>query len=257
MTDEGSDVSPRCSVRIGCAGWSIPREHAALFDHTGTHLERYARRFSCVEINSSFYKPHQTSTYARWQAAVPSDFRFAVKVPREITHHLRLIKAADVLDRFLSEAAALDRKLGPLVVQLPPSLAFDETTVRGFLDMLRARFAGMVVCEPRHASWFRTEADDLLTEFKIARVAADPAVAPGAMCPGGWSGLAYYRLHGSPRVYYSAYSDEWLQRLEEDLRGISGSAPAWCIFDNTAAGSATTDALKLAQLTHPAINGAG
>src|SRR5690349_23923685 len=115
-------------VRVGTAGWSIPARFADAFPGTGSHLERYARRFDAAEINSSFYRPHRPETYARWAASVPDGFRFAVKVPREVTHRRRLAGAADVLDRFLGEAGALGEKLGPLLVQLPPSLAFDAAT---------------------------------------------------------------------------------------------------------------------------------
>jgi len=74
------------TVKVGCAGWAIPRQHAHRFPEQGTHLERYARRLPAVEINSSFYRSYQPKTYARWAASVPEHFRFAVKVPREITH---------------------------------------------------------------------------------------------------------------------------------------------------------------------------
>ena len=78
-------------ILIGTAGWSLPGAHFGLFPRDGSHLERYATRFSCVEINSSFYRPHRQETYARWAASVPENFRFAVKMPRTITHHARLL----------------------------------------------------------------------------------------------------------------------------------------------------------------------
>src|SRR5207245_7038537 len=105
------------AVYVGCAGWSIPKEHAGLFPTQGSHLERYAGRLNAVEINSSFYRPHRPATYARWAGSVPADFRFAVKVPREITHRRRLADAAEPLDAFLAAAGHLGDKLGPLLVQ--------------------------------------------------------------------------------------------------------------------------------------------
>src|SRR5947209_14478083 len=111
---------PRHDVRVGCAGWSIPREHAGRFPAGGSHLLRYAERFPAVEINTSFYRPHLPSTYARWAADTPEGFRFSVKVPKEITHEKRLVGVDDPLDRFLDETAALGAKRGPLLVQLPP-----------------------------------------------------------------------------------------------------------------------------------------
>src|SRR5690349_12428290 len=82
--DEMADAHPDRveNVRVGCAGWSLPKEHADRFPAEGSHLERYAACFPAVEINSSFYKPHRPTTYARWAASVPPDFRFSVKVPK-------------------------------------------------------------------------------------------------------------------------------------------------------------------------------
>jgi uncharacterized protein YecE (DUF72 family) len=230
-------------IRVGCAGWSIPKEHAGEFPGEGSHLARYARRLPAVEINSSFYRPHRPSTYARWAAETPEGFAFAAKVPREVTHVRRLVGADEPLDRFLAEFAALGSKRGPILVQLPPSLGFDTERVGGFFSALRRRYDGPMVCEPRHRTWFEPEADNLLAGLEVARAAADPAVVPRAAEPGGWGGLVYYRLHGSPRMYYSDYTAEDLERLEERLSEVSRAVPAWCIFDNTALGAATANAL--------------
>jgi uncharacterized protein YecE (DUF72 family) len=235
------------SIRIGTAGWSIPKEHAAAFPSAGSHLERYAGRFNAVEINSSFYRPHRRATYERWAASVPDQFRFAVKVPKAITHERRLRDVCDLVDQFLSEASGLGHKLGPLLVQLPPSLVFQEGLADSFLTDLRDQAEGDIVCEPRHASWFRPDVDQLLDELRIVRVAADPAPLSGAGDPGGWRGLSYYRLHGSPRIYYSAYTAEDLANLARKLATeASNGIPIWCIFDNTAAFAATADALTTA-----------
>jgi uncharacterized protein YecE (DUF72 family) len=236
-------------VRIGTAAWSIPREHAAPFPVAGSHLERYAAVLNAVEINSSFYRPHRTATYERWAASVPEDFHFAVKIPKAITHERRLADVDDLLDRFLSEAGGLGPKLGPLLVQLPPSLSFQSGIADRFLSELRSRVQGSIVCEPRHASWFTPEVEALLTELRIARVAADPAPVAGADEPGGWRGLSYYRLHGSPKIYYSAYSPEYLAAIAEVLaRNAAAGIETWCIFDNTAAFAATGDALTTRSL---------
>src|SRR5215213_7944249 len=111
---------------IATAGWCIPRPSAHRFAGPGTHLERYARIFGGAEINSSFHRPHAASTYARWAASTPPDFRFAVKLPRVITHDQKLRRVRLPLERFLAEIAGLGPKCGPLLVQLPPSLAFDR-----------------------------------------------------------------------------------------------------------------------------------
>jgi uncharacterized protein YecE (DUF72 family) len=237
-------------VMIGTAAWTVPARHAGEFPGEGSHLERYSRRFPAVEINSSFYRPHRPDTYRRWAAMVPAGFRFSVKMPKEITHTRRLVDAGEPLERFLAEAGSLGEALGPLLLQLPPSFAFGEAGVSAFLRLLRERTDGDVACEPRHRSWFTDEVEQLLAGFRVARVGADPALVPRAAEPGGWPGLAYYRLHGSPRMYYSPYAPDDLRALGHRLSARSGAT--WCIFDNTAEGWATHDALLLQRELGPA-----
>ena len=245
----GGRVEPQV-IRVGCAGWSIPRVHADRFAPGASHLTRYATRFAAVEIDSSFYRPHRAVTYARWADTTPDTFRFAIKAPRAITHERRLVDTTEPLERFLTKTAALGEKRGPLLIQLPPSLVFDPAVAAAFWRELRARYGGEVVCEPRHPSWFRDEADRLLQTWEVARVAADPPPVPQADAPGGWAGLRYLRLHGSPRVYYDAYDDPSLDRLAGQLVEGAQDAPVWCIFDNTASGAATLNAVRLLDLLH-------
>jgi uncharacterized protein YecE (DUF72 family) len=232
------------TLRTGTAGWTIPRHATASFPTTGSHLARYAQTLNCVEINSTFYRPPQPKTILRWAATVPAKFRFSVKAPKAITHEAQLDCEPEPLHEFLASATLLGEKLGPILVQLPPSLAFDTRLAISFFTMLRDRHTGEVACEPRHPSWFTPAVSTLLADFQIARVAADPARVPEAAIPGGWPGLVYYRLHGSPRTYYSSYSDEFLRTLATKL-----TAPnTWVIFDNTAVGFAAQNALTLQSL---------
>lgn len=203
----------------------------------------------CAEINSSFHRPHTAATYARWAAATPDGFEFAVKVPRTITHDQKLRRAQKPLDEFLAQSAGLGTKRGPLLVQLPPSLGFDARVAGRFFGLLRERFEGHVVCEPRHATWFMEPATVLLMRHTIARVAADPPPTPGADQPGAWNGVAYFRLHGSPRKYWSAYEQSYLQALTRSIDDAAASADVWCIFDNTASGAALGNALDIHRRT--------
>ena len=232
------------AVRVGTAGWSIPRDAAVDFPAVGTSLERYAQRFAAAEINSSFHRPHRPSTWERWRDSVPADFRFSVKLPKTITHQRKLAECGDLLAEFLPQAEALGDKLAVLLVQLPPKLAFDAAVAGGFLAELARRTPARLACEPRHSSWFEPEADTLLATLKVARVAADPAIVAAAACPGGWAGLRYWRLHGSPLIYHSSYRDR-IDGLAATIAQQSADAERWCIFDNTASSAATADALAL------------
>ncbi|WAT14573.1 DUF72 domain-containing protein [Xanthomonas fragariae] len=237
-------------VRCGCAGWSIPAADRATFDEGASVLQRYATRLDAVEINSSFYRPHRASTYARWADSVPEDFRFSVKLPRSISHDARLQGTGPLLDAFLAQAGALGARLGCLLLQLPPSAAFDVRAAATFFAMLRQRWNGGVVCEPRHASWFLPQAQAVLSRHHIARCAADPAPVPDAAAPSPTAGPLYWRWHGAPRIYYSSYDDGALQALADAVSGApddTAQPPAerWVIFDNTAAGLAVPNALQL------------
>jgi len=231
---------------IGCAGWSLSSAVAEHFPVEGSHLERYAQVLPAVEINSSFYRPHRPATYARWRDSVPEAFRFSVKVPKQLTHEQRL--GGDVqtpLERFLAEAGNLGAKLGCLLVQLPPSLHFEPEAAGAFFRALRARTPVDVVCEPRHATWVSDAAQALLAQCRVDLVRADPQVVPEGAAP---REVAYYRLHGSPKVYHSVYSEPYLDALARELAAHARAGRrTWCIFDNTASGAAQPNALSLLQ----------
>ncbi len=240
-------------MRIGTAGWSIPLDAAPSFPGQGHHLARYARILGCAEINSSFYRSHRVEVYQRWADQTPQDFRFAVKVPRTITHDGRLRRAREPLLRFLAEVAGLGDRLAVLLVQLPPSFAFEVRPTRRFFALLRELFEGAVVCEPRHPSWFTPAADRALFACGVGRAAADPACCPPAREPGGWLGVEgdgrgaviYYRWHGSPRMYWSRYDLAWVQARADKVEQWPVGADCWCIFDNTGGGGAIWNALEL------------
>ncbi len=230
---------------LGCAGWSLPSTVQEHFPKQGTHLERYAAVFPAVEINTSFYRPHRSATYARWRDSVPDQFRFAVKIPKEITHQQRLLHAGQALEKFISEVSHLEQTLGCLLLQLPPRLQYSVSVAEQFFHVLRKLTPVALACEPRHPTWFSPAAADMLASFDVAYVAADPPVAPlpdrAAVAP-----MAYLRLHGSPQVYHSAYSDKYLDQLGSNIKHrMQAGQCVWCIFDNTADGAAVPNALSL------------
>jgi uncharacterized protein YecE (DUF72 family) len=239
-------------VTIGIAGWALPGPDRELFPPAGagSHLTRYAALFDAVEINSSFYRPHQAQTYARWADSVPAGFRFAVKLPRSITHEKRLQDTDAELDRFVAEAGTLGAKLGWVLVQTPPSLRLDPHAACKLFAGLHLRLASvaghaLLACEARHGTWFGAEATALLRELDVIRVVADPpAGAPGPFVPS--SANAYLRLHGSPLIYRSPYEPERLAQVAAWLRSQHGNALV--IFDNTMSGTQVRQAVQLRQM---------
>lgn len=212
-------------------------------------MHRYSRLFQCTEIKSSFHRSHSAQTYAKWAATTPRAFRFAVKIPQTITQECALKRARKPLEQFPQEVKGLGTQLGPLLVQLRPSLEFESRTARTFFSLLRELHTDAVVCEARHASWFTSNAIGVLIDHVIGRVAADPEILAAASELGGRVGIGpgsasrarttiYYRLHGSPRKYWSVYEPQQIARWAKALNVARRRADDWCMFDNTAGGGA-------------------
>lgn len=226
---------------VATAAWSIPKKLADRFSRDGSGLTRYALVFDGVEINSTFYRRHRTSTFARWAASVPDNFRFCVKMPQEITHNHAMKGIAEPFNTFIEDIAPLGEKRGPLLCQLPPSLVFDADGLRLAFRTIRDADPGPVVIEARHKSWASAEALDLLKTYSIDRVLADPApVWPAESFD---TSPRYIRLHGKPKIYYSSYTDDEIQSLSKLL-----APDSWCVFDNTASGAAIENALTMLEM---------
>lgn len=227
---------------IGTAGWGISGELSARFSGAGSALARYASVFDGVEVNSSFYRRHRQSSWANWSDTVPSHFRFAVKLPRSITHVRQLVDAEEEIAAFVEEIAPLGDKLGPVLLQLPPSLAFERSRAALFFTQLRHRLAGQVVIEPRHVSWGLPDVDAVLAASDIGRVYSDPQ-KPELRRELRNRSFTYLRLHGAPRIYFSAYSAGQLGEYAEIMR--AAQADIWCVFDNTASSAGLRNGLEL------------
>jgi len=228
--------------RIGLAGWSeAVSKYRARFPGEGTGLTRYASTFDFVEVNVTFYRAVRESTFASWAQQTPADFRFSVKLSRSVTHAARLSANAR-LEEALGPLRALGPKLAAVLVQLPPSLAFDPDRTEAFLLRLRASYPGVVAWEPRHPGWDCDEARRLLDDHGVTPVITE---IPTPQTPRATTGC-YFRLHGTPRRYRSAYSDADLSTLAAWLR--EGSSPAFVVFDNTAGPAGVTNAMHLQSL---------
>jgi len=241
-------VKTASGVRIGLAGWTeaVSRRSASFppASRDGEKvpaLERYASVFDFVEINASFYRQFRAETYARWAAETPDNFRFAVKMPRLITHFTRL-KNPDLIGPFLATVSGLGPKLAALLVQLPPSLVFDSAAASVFLRALRESYDGVLVCEPRHTSWLESEPRGVLAAHRVGLVSTVVPEPVKELCSSAVP--LYVRLHGAPRRYYSAYSAEQLAQLAECLR-LNPRRERFVVFDNTASGAAVRNALEL------------
>ena len=230
-------------VRIGTAGWAIPKALADRFPKEGSGLERYSKVLDITEINQTFYRLPRPSTFQKWADSTPEDFRFSVKLHRSFTH-FRKLRSTEGLEEFCQTVGHLGKKWHALLVQLPPSLNYEPQTVENFLQKLKELYDGHIAIEPRHESW--RDAEELLAKLGVARVAADPPRYQDDSLPGGYRGFAYWRLHGSPKIYYSEYDEQFLRSLAKKIE--EGPSEQVVIFDNTASGAALKNALELKEL---------
>jgi uncharacterized protein YecE (DUF72 family) len=230
-------------MKIGTASWSIPNEFKEHFPEAGSHLERYSKVFNCVEINTTFYKFHRPQTFEKWASLTPRDFEFSLKLHRSFTHECDLKPKLSGLKNNLMEMGHLGSKWKVLLLQFPGKQAFDEKKMGRFYEGLRKYYDEKIVIEPRNLSWLSPESKGLLKEFKISKVLADPERCPhdskSILSTGR---ITYFRLHGSPVIYRSSYSEEFIKKLGTDLAAFKNP---WCIFDNTTLGKATGNALEL------------
>jgi len=229
----------RSIMYVGTATWTIPNVEVKSFPLEGSHLERYSEVFNAVEINSSFYKDHMPKSYVKWANMTPIDFKFSVKLNQRFTHKYDLnISSVDLLNN-LEGISGLGDKWRVLLLQFPSSQKFYADRMEKFYKTIRSTFDGMVAMEARNLTWAEKESVQLMKEYDILKVIADPE-----KCPGQKVGRErYYRLHGSPEIYRSAYSESVLENLYEEIK--KNPNEVWCIFDNTTFGYATTNALEL------------
>ncbi len=166
-------------VLAGTSGYGYPAWKGRFYPASvpsSRMLAAYATRLPAVEINATFYRVPGAATVASWRAQVPASFVFALKGPREVTHVLRLARAADRVARFLAVAAELGPALGPVLWQLPPSLREDLPLLREFLALLPR--GGRSAFEFRHESWYREAVLSALAEAGAALCFADDASRP-------------------------------------------------------------------------------
>ncbi|MCZ4584688.1 DUF72 domain-containing protein [Rhodococcus opacus] len=263
-------------ARVGISGWTYPGWRGDFYPDGLAHrkeLAYAAGRLTSIEINGSFYSLQRPTSYAKWRDETPEGFVFAVKGGRYITHMKRLVGAETALANFFASGVlALGPKLGPLLWQLPPTLAFDSTSLAAFFDQLPRTTTDAAALASRHddkltddRAWTETDADrpvrhalevrhpsfdteearKLLRAHDVAFVVADTA-GRYPYVEAATSDFVYARLHGDKELYASGYTDEaldeWARKLD---RWLGEGLDCFAYFDNDMKGYAPFDALRL------------
>lgn len=239
------------SVHIGTSGWSYKHWRVRFYPEgtvPGGYLRYYARHFSCTEINTSFYHLPRPDTVTHWADSVAKSFRFCPKISRYITHIKKLLDPEETLPKFFDLFEPVRKRLGPVLIQLPPSLAFDEDREKPFYEALKKYKGYRFALEPRHESWLSDRSLSLLEKYRIAFVIADS----GGRHPSGEFVTArhiYLRFHGRGG-FDKGYSDKALRKVARKIKDWrEGGHAIWVFFNNDGNAWAVRNALTLQSLT--------
>ena len=234
------------TVSIGTSGWQYADWRGRFYPAgvaTARWLERYAQGFATVESNNAFYNLPERRVFAAWAERTPDDFVMAVKVSRYLTHIRRLRDPAEPVARFVDRVAGLGAKLGPVLLQLPPTFRCDAERLARTLAEFPPEFR--VAVEFRHASWFVDEIRALLTERRAALCLADrrgPLTPLWRTAP--WTYLRFHEGRARPVPCYGrAALASWADRL---AAGWGPEAECWVYFNNDHRGCAPRDAARFA-----------
>jgi uncharacterized protein YecE (DUF72 family) len=234
--------------RIGCSGWEYKHWRGDFYPTTIPRtrwFEQYAQIFDTVEINNTFYRLPERTTFVKWAERAPARFLFSVKASRFLTHMKKLKNPVEPLDRLFSRLDALSDHLGPVLYQLPPGWKLDRERLEQFLQALPHGFRH--VMEFRDPSWYSDDVMRMLERHHVALCLHDMrGSATGRQRVGPF---VYVRFHGASGTYSGSYPDErlhdWAVWLVEQRRT---GAPVYAYFNNDVGGHAPRNALTLRRL---------
>ena len=236
---------PGGRIRVGCSGWQYKHWRGSFYPDDLPQkrwFEHYGGVFDTVEINNSFYRLPEASTFADWASRAPARFLFAVKASRFLTHMKKLKDPEEPVERFFSRARALGRHLGPVLYQLPPGFKLDLARLEHFLHVLPKDVRH--VLEFREPSWYTDRVYELLTRHSVALCVHDmPGSATGRQRIGPF---VYVRFHGASGRYDGSYPDNrlegWAAWLEEQA---AAGIHVYAYFNNDVGGHAPRNAVTL------------
>lgn len=241
-------------LHIGTSGWVYRSWKGPFYPDTLSsrrYLNFYAQEFGTTEINSSFYHLPLPTTFTNWTKQVPADFIFAVKASRFLTHIKKLLDPEEPWQRFVDSAVNLGDRLGPVLLQFPPSFKINASRLDGFFKVATSVTSGKsmprLVCEFRHESWFNDEIYRLLNRYHVAWCIADGAKYPRKDLV--TTDFAYIRYHGRSKMFASNYSKAVLLKEARLIkRYLHDGLDVFVYFNNDAKGNAVRNARLLKRL---------
>jgi len=244
------------TVRIGTSGVVVPGSKATFAKefHDTSRLHYYARLFETLEINSSFYKVPKAATFEKWSNDVPQDFKFTVKLYREITHAKNLAYDIEQITNFVKALAIPKRQQGCLLIQFPASIsnAYHEHVEKLLqtLTKLNADNGWQLVVEFRDADWYVQSTNDLLDRYRASIVLHDMPKSKTELLNEKAS-VAYVRFHGPKGDYRGSYTDEILNEWAAKIKAYQKRGIDVYVYFNNTIGNAFENAQLLRSLLNP------
>ncbi|WP_183561252.1 DUF72 domain-containing protein [Mucilaginibacter sp. SP1R1] len=217
---------------IGCSGFHY-KDWKGRFYPEGLPQRKwfdyYCEHFKTLELNVTFYRFPQLSFLQTWYNKSPADFRFAVKAPRAITHYKKFNDTTELVTSFYDTInQGLQEKLGPVLFQLPPSFSYDDEKLDRIINSLNPAFKNVV--ELRHVSWWNNTVYQKLAKHNITFCGMSHPTLPDEVIQN--TPMVYYRFHGVPVLYRSAYSMDFLQHIVNAVRQNTDTREGWFFFNN-------------------------
>jgi uncharacterized protein YecE (DUF72 family) len=230
---------------IGCSGFHYKEWKSVFYPPdlpVKKWFEYYCQRFNTIELNVTFYRFPRLGFLQNWYAISPTRFLFAVKAPRLITHYKQFNDTERMIgDFYRTSREGLRDKLGPVLFQLPARATFNAERLQRIIRQLDPSFLNVI--EFRHSTWWTKEVFDTLGEHKICFCSQSYPNLPDDLIYN--TSFLYYRFHGVPGLYTSAYEKKWLRKLAENIRMKKQLKAAYLYFNNTATIAAISNALYL------------
>ncbi|WP_030300376.1 DUF72 domain-containing protein [Streptomyces katrae] len=236
-------------VRVGTSGWQYRDWAGILYPPDRPQrlwLEVYAEHFATVESNNAFYKLPSAETFARWRERTPRGFVMAVKASRYLTHIKRLHDPKEPVHRLMTHAAALGDRLGPVLLQLPPTLRADPDALDGCLACFPA--GTRVAVEPRHESWWTADVRKVLTDHRAALCWADRGSRPVTPLwrTAEWGYVRFHEGRADPAPRYGRTAlRSWAARIADTW---PADADVFAYFNNDPGGAAVVNARAFVRL---------
>jgi uncharacterized protein YecE (DUF72 family) len=240
------------NIHIGTSGWSYKHWKDIFYPpklKSTEYLSFYARHFNITEINTSFYHLPKHETVLGWLSKVPAEFKFCPKISRFITHMKKLRDPDEPLELFFDVFEPMKTRMGPVLIQLPPSLRFNYDVSEYFFQLLKKKYKGYeFVLEVRHTTWLQEDSLTLFAKYDIGFVISQS----GEVFPYSEMVTAkniYVRFHGPGYLYASAYTDEMLSYYADKfINWVKEGHEIWAFFNNDVHGHAFRDAKRLEEM---------